>query len=267
MRAQMERGVSRGYPVVDIRVTLTDGRAHSVDSSDAAFASAGALALREAAAGGTVALLEPYDEVAVVVPGEHVGAVMGDLSTRRGRVLGTEEAPDGRTCVRAVVPRRELLHYPVDLRALTHGAGTFTRTRPATRSCRPSWRSRRRAGRRLRAGPPVGAGPGGGCGMTASRAARERRAAAEAGPLAAVAIAHGSGQQLVYKVSCTVCVVRERLRWSAYRPGEDNGYLAVMDRWVLHLVERHPGADAPCLAYRAEAEQRLQERRTAREGS
>jgi elongation factor G len=128
VRAQMERGVVRGHPVVDIRVTLTDGKAHSVDSSDAAFQSAGALALREAAGEGVIALLEPYDEVVVVVPTPHVGAVMSDLSGRRGRLLGTEEAGGDRTSVRASVPQKELLRYPIDLRALTHGAGTLART-------------------------------------------------------------------------------------------------------------------------------------------
>jgi elongation factor G len=128
VRAQMQRGVSRGHPVVDIRVTLTDGKAHSVDSSDAAFQSAGALALRDAAETGDVALLEPYDEVSVEAPSAHVGAVMSDLSARRGRLLGTEEADGDRTAVRAAVPQSELVRYPVDLRALTHGAGTFTRT-------------------------------------------------------------------------------------------------------------------------------------------
>ncbi len=128
VRSQMERGVIRGHPVVDIRVTLTDGKSHSVDSSDAAFQSAGALALREAAAAGTVGFLEPYDEVAVVVPTVHVGAVMSDLSARRGRLLGTEEAGDARTSVRADVPAQELVRYLIDLRALTHGTGTFTRS-------------------------------------------------------------------------------------------------------------------------------------------
>ncbi len=128
VRAQMERGVSHGYPVVDIRVTLTDGKAHSVDSSDAAFQSAGALALREAAESGEVALLEPYDDVTVLAPSAHVGAVMSELSARRGRLVGTEEAAEDRTSVRAAVPQTELVRYAIDLRATTHGAGTFTRS-------------------------------------------------------------------------------------------------------------------------------------------
>ena len=128
VRAQMERGVSKGYPVVDLRVTLTDGKSHSVDSSDAAFQSAGALALREAADSAELALLEPYDEVEVLIPSEHVGSVMSDLSARRGRLLGTEEGNDERTLVRAHVPQTELVRYAIDLRATTHGAGTFTRT-------------------------------------------------------------------------------------------------------------------------------------------
>src|SRR5262249_8157442 len=84
VRAQMERGVAAGYRLVDIRVTLLDGKAHSVDSSDMAFQMAGALALREAAAASKISLLEPVDEVSVVVPDDLVGNVMSDLSGRRG---------------------------------------------------------------------------------------------------------------------------------------------------------------------------------------
>ncbi|MEV4711001.1 elongation factor G-like protein EF-G2 [Micromonospora sp. NPDC049374] len=129
VRAQMERGLVAGHPVVDLRVTLVDGKAHSVDSSDAAFQTAGALALRDAADQGQPALLEPVDEVTVRVPDGNVGAVMGDLSGRRGRVLGTEPDPasEGRTLVRAEVPATELLRYAVELRAMTSGAGTFRR--------------------------------------------------------------------------------------------------------------------------------------------
>ena len=128
VRAQMQRGVAKGYPVVDIRVTLTDGKSHSVDSSDAAFQSAGALALREAARETTIALLEPYDEVEVVVPDDHLGAVMSDLSSRRGHLLGTDKVDAERTAVRAHVPQTELVRYAVELRGSTHGSGTFTRS-------------------------------------------------------------------------------------------------------------------------------------------
>ncbi|OBG99687.1 MULTISPECIES: elongation factor G-like protein EF-G2 [unclassified Mycobacterium] len=128
VRAQMEKGVHAGYPVVDIRVTLFDGKAHSVDSSDFAFQAAGALALREAAAATRVALLEPIDEISVLVPDDFVGAVMGDLSGRRGRVLGSDTAGHERTVVRAEVPQVELTRYAIDLRSLSHGAASFTRS-------------------------------------------------------------------------------------------------------------------------------------------
>ena len=128
VRAQMDRGLVAGYPVVDIKVTLTDGKSHSVDSSDMAFQTAGALALREAAAGTRTTLLEPVDQIAVLVPDDLVGAVMSDLSGRRGRVTGSEPAGDDRTVVRAEVPEVEISRYAVDLRAMSHGAASFTRT-------------------------------------------------------------------------------------------------------------------------------------------
>lgn len=128
VRAQLERGLRNGYPVVDVRVTLTDGKAHSVDSSDMAFQSAGALALREAAESAGIAMLEPYDDVRVLVPDDLVGPVMSDLSARRGKLLGNDNVEGGRTLVHAHVPQRELVRYAVDLRAATRGAGTFTRT-------------------------------------------------------------------------------------------------------------------------------------------
>lgn len=97
--------------------------------------------------------------------------------------------------------------------------------------------------------------------MTASRSARERKAAAEAGPLAKVRIDVGEDQQFVYKISCTECVAKGHRSWSAYRPGGDNGFMAAMDRWTFHLQEKHPDSDAPCLAYLPAAQQRLHERR------
>ncbi|MGZ4598864.1 MAG: elongation factor G-like protein EF-G2 [Oryzihumus sp.] len=127
VRAQLEKGVIAGYPMVDVRITLTDGKAHSVDSSDMAFQTAGALALRDAASPTTVVLLEPVDLVAVVVADEHVGAVMTDLQTRRGRVIGTEPGVPGRTTINAEVPQTEITRYAIDLRSVSHGTGVFTR--------------------------------------------------------------------------------------------------------------------------------------------
>ena len=97
--------------------------------------------------------------------------------------------------------------------------------------------------------------------MVASRSARERKAAAEAGPLATVTIDVGADQQFVYRISCTECTVRGDRRWSAYRPGGDNGFMAAMDRWIFHLTEKHPGAEAPCLAFLPAAQERLHQRR------
>lgn len=128
VRTQMERGTLTGYPVVDIKVTLYDGKAHSVDSSDMAFQSAGALALKEAASSSTVALLEPVDEVRVNVADEYLGAVMTDLGNRRGQVSGTDSDGSGHTTVRALVPQSELSRYAIDLRGLARGTGSFARS-------------------------------------------------------------------------------------------------------------------------------------------
>ncbi|MFI5823575.1 elongation factor G-like protein EF-G2 [Streptomyces rishiriensis] len=127
VRAQAARGVVAGHPLVDVRITLLDGKAHSVDSSDAAFQTAGALALREAAADAKIHLLEPVAEVSVLVGDEYVGPVMSDLSGRRGRVLGTEQISGDRTLVRAEVPEIEIGRYAVDLRSLSHGTARFQR--------------------------------------------------------------------------------------------------------------------------------------------
>ncbi|WP_448619365.1 elongation factor G-like protein EF-G2 [Geodermatophilus sp. URMC 65] len=128
IRAQAEKGVNGDRPLVDARFTLVDGKAHSVDSSDAAFQAAGALAVREAAAAAGTRVLEPWCEVEVVVPGEYVGAVMSDLSGRRARVTGSDADPErDRTTVRAEIPEVELLGYAGALRSVSHGTGSFTR--------------------------------------------------------------------------------------------------------------------------------------------
>lgn len=103
--------------------------------------------------------------------------------------------------------------------------------------------------------------------MVASKSARERKASTEAGSLALVKIDLDEDKQFVYKIACTECRntasggTRTRA-WSTYRPGDDNGYMAAMDRWIFHLASKHPDGEAPCLAYRDAAEQRLHERRS-----
>jgi hypothetical protein len=103
--------------------------------------------------------------------------------------------------------------------------------------------------------------------MTASRSARERKAASEAGPLAKVKIDFDADGQFVYKISCSECIVRGSRNWSAYRPGGDNGFMAAMDRWIFHLSEQHPGTDAPCMAFLSAAQQRLHQRREKHEAT
>jgi elongation factor G len=127
VRWQMEQGVTAGYPMTGLRVTLFDGKAHSVDSSDMAFQKAGRLALKDAVDKAQPLLLEPVDEVHVLVPDDYVGAVMSDLSSRRGRVLGTDQVGVGRTLVKAEIPELEITRYTIDLRSLSHGTGSFTR--------------------------------------------------------------------------------------------------------------------------------------------
>ncbi len=127
VRTQMERGMIAGFPVVDIRVTLVDGKAHSVDSSDAAFQTAGSMALKDAAEKGQPALLEPVDHVTIRVPDAYVGAVMSDMSSRRGRVLGTESEAGERSVIQAEVPATELVRYAIELRSMSSGTGSFTR--------------------------------------------------------------------------------------------------------------------------------------------
>ena len=127
-RNQLEKGLISGHPVVDVRVTLLDGKAHSVDSSDMAFQTAAALALRDAANETTMALLEPIDKVSITIADEYLGAVMADLRGRRGQVVGTEPGEEaGWTVVHAEVPQAELSRYPIELRSVSHGTGSFIR--------------------------------------------------------------------------------------------------------------------------------------------
>lgn len=125
VRKAMEEGVLAGYPVVDVRVTLVDGKTHPVDSSDIAFQIAGSLAFKKAAEQAGVVLLEPIMNVSVTVPEDLVGDVIGDLNGKRGRIQGMEPNADGTTTVRAQVPMAEMLRYASDLRSITGGRGFF----------------------------------------------------------------------------------------------------------------------------------------------
>lgn len=127
IREAAQRGPVAGYPVVDFKVECYDGSYHDVDSSEQAFKMAGILAFRNAAAESRPVLLEPILEVEVLTPDDNLGEVMGDLSSRRGQIIGTE--PDGRlTKVRAHVPEAEMYKYSTQLHSMTHGRGTFHAT-------------------------------------------------------------------------------------------------------------------------------------------
>jgi elongation factor G len=119
-----QRGVLSGYPLVDFRVTLFDGSFHTVDSSEMAFKVAGSLAFKKAAEDSKILLLEPIVLMSVYIPDEFMGDVIGDLSSRRGKVLGTDSHA-GVTEVKAHVPMSEVLEYAPTLRSMTGGQGTF----------------------------------------------------------------------------------------------------------------------------------------------
>ena len=121
----MKSGTVAGYPVVDISVTIYDGSYHAVDSSENAFKVAGSMAFKKLMAEASPALLEPIVELEVTVPDDYTGDVMGDLSSRRGRILGMTPAGNGQT-VKALVPEAEIYHYSAQLRSITQGRGRFT---------------------------------------------------------------------------------------------------------------------------------------------
>lgn len=121
----MSEGAIAGYPIVDIRVTLYDGSYHEVDSSDIAFQIAGAMALRKAVLEASPVLLEPIMDVEVMIPEEYLGAISGDLNSRRGRIMGMD-VKGKLQIVKATVPLAEMFKYANDLRSLTGGRGMYT---------------------------------------------------------------------------------------------------------------------------------------------
>ena len=125
IKEAMLSGLLAGYEVVDIKATLVDGSYHEVDSSEVAYKIAGALAFREACKHGNPVLLEPVFKIEVVVPEEYMGDVMGNISSRRGRIEGME-GHNGVQSIRGVVPLAEMFGYATDLRSRTQGRGTYT---------------------------------------------------------------------------------------------------------------------------------------------
>ena len=125
IRASAERGYLAGFPVVDFRAILYDGKYHDVDSSDMAFKIAGSLAFKEGMKQARPALLEPVMHVEVYAPDQYSGDIMGDLSSRRGRISGSE-ARGSSVVVKAQVPFAEMLNYATTLTSMTQGRATYT---------------------------------------------------------------------------------------------------------------------------------------------
>jgi elongation factor G len=125
VRNVMQQGVIAGYPVVDIKVAVTDGKEHPVDSKDIAFQIAGREVFRLAVQGAGPVLLEPIYSVEIIVPDEYTGDVIGDLNTKRARVMGMGQQT-GKSVIEAEVPLAEMLRYTTDLRAITQGRGVFS---------------------------------------------------------------------------------------------------------------------------------------------
>jgi elongation factor G len=125
LREAMAEGVLAGYPVVDLQATLVDGSYHTVDSSEMAFKVAASQALKKAFDAASPALLEPILEVDIIVPDEYMGDVMGQITSKRGHVLGMDSA-DGLQHLKAQVPQAEMFHYATELRSITQGRGRFS---------------------------------------------------------------------------------------------------------------------------------------------
>ncbi len=128
VREAIEEGVLTGHPLVDIKVTLLDGSTHPVDGKDIAFKLAGAMALRQAALEARPVLLEPIMSVEVTVPEQHMGDVISELNSKRGRIAGMSAAGDRKQLVQAQVPLVEMYRFPIELRSITQGRGSYRMT-------------------------------------------------------------------------------------------------------------------------------------------
>ncbi len=122
----MEEGILAGYPMVDVKVACYDGSYHSVDSNEMAFKMAGRLAFRNAADKAEIVILEPMAQLAITVPEDYAGTIMGDISASRGRINGMESDDRGNTVIRATAPYAELVDYSTKLRSLSRGTGEYS---------------------------------------------------------------------------------------------------------------------------------------------
>jgi elongation factor G len=125
VREALNEGILAGFPIVDVKVTLYDGSYHEVDSSEMAFKIAASMGFKAALAKAKPVILEPIMSMEVVVPDDSMGDVIGDLNSRRGKVLGVDSKPGGQV-IRSLVPMSEVLKYSPDLRSMTSGRGSFT---------------------------------------------------------------------------------------------------------------------------------------------
>ena len=125
IREALEGGILAGFPMVDIKVSLYDGSYHDVDSNEMAFKIAGSLAIKEAARKASPVLLEPVMAVEVTVPEEHMGTIIGDINSRRGRIEGMEHS-GGSQVIKASVPLKEMFNYTTNMRSSTQGRATYS---------------------------------------------------------------------------------------------------------------------------------------------
>ena len=126
LREAIKKGVLAGYPMVNVKATLYDGKYHPVDSKEIAFITAAKLSYQDACVKAAPCFLEPIMEAKITVPGDYLGDILGDMNKRRGRILGTDSAEGGKQVITVEVPQAEMFRYATDLRSMTQGRGKFS---------------------------------------------------------------------------------------------------------------------------------------------
>ena len=121
----MESGIQAGYPVVDVSVNLYDGSYHSVDSSEMAFKIAASMAFKKGMKDASPYILEPVMELEITVPEKYMGDIIGDINSKRGKIITITPSSNNKQVIKATVPQSETFNYSVDLRSITQGRGTF----------------------------------------------------------------------------------------------------------------------------------------------